>query len=132
MATPSQMKETDAVQALVQLLKNRSYEEIRQRMYDNPPGSAWWSACKTELDTRNGEQIAAALVSTSRVLEKMRASTEHFERLAETLHDTTAQITRLLDETKEASRRLEIAVYVIAGVAVALLFNVAFLALGKK
>jgi hypothetical protein len=126
------MKETDAVQALVQLLKNRSYEEIRQRMYDNPPGSAWWSACKTELDTRNGEQIAAALVSTSRVLEKMRASTEHFERLAETLHDTTAQITRLLDETKEASRRLEIAVYVIAGVAVALLFNVAFLALGKK
>lgn len=132
MATPSQVKEADPVQALVQLLKNRSYEEIRQRMYDNPPGSAWWSACKTELDTRNGEQIAAALVSTSRVLEKMRASTEHFERLAETLHETTAQITRLLDETKDASRRLEIAVYVIAGVAVALLFNVAFLALGKK
>ena len=132
MATPSQVKEADPVQALVQLLKNRSYEEIRQRMYDNPPGSSWWSACKTELDTRNGEQIAAALVSTSRVLEKMRASTEHFERLAETLHETTAQITRLLDETKDASRRLEIAVYVIAGVAVALLFNVAFLALGKK
>lgn len=131
MATPSQAKETDAVQALVQLLKNRSYEEIRQRMYDNPPGSAWWSACKTELDTRNGEQMAAALVSTSRVLEKMRASTEHFERLADTLHETTGQITRLLEETKEASRRLEIAVYVIAGVAVALLFNVAFMAMKK-
>jgi len=131
MATPSQLKEADAVQALVQLLKNRSYEEIRQRMYDNPPGSTWWAACKTELDTRNGEQMAAALVSTSRVLEKMRASTEHFERLTETLHDTAGQMARLLEETKQASRRLEIAVYVIAGVAVALLFNVAFLAMKK-
>lgn len=126
------MKEADPVQALVQLLKNRSYEEIRQRMYDNPPGSAWWSACKTELDTRNGEQMAAALVSTSRVLEKMRASTEHFERLSETLHETATQMTRLLEETKDASRRLEIAVYVITGVTVALLFNVAFLVMSKK
>jgi hypothetical protein len=132
MATPSQVKEADPVQALVQLLKNRSYEEIRQRMYDNPPGSAWWSACKTELDTRNGEQMAAALVSTSRVLEKMRASTEHFERLSETLHETATQMTRLLEETKDASRRLEIAVYVITGVTVALLFNVAFLVMSKK
>src|SRR5215468_10727722 len=107
-------KAEDTVQALIQLLRSRSSEEIRQRMYDNPPGSAWWSACKTELDTRNGEQMAAALASTSRVLEKMRASTEHFERLADTLHETTGQITRLLEETKEASRRLEIAVYVIA------------------
>ncbi|SPE45682.1 hypothetical protein SBA7_940036 [Candidatus Sulfotelmatobacter sp. SbA7] len=40
-------RETETVQALVQLLRTRSYEEIRQRMYDNPPGSAWWSACKT-------------------------------------------------------------------------------------
>ncbi len=132
MATPSQTKEVEPVQALVQLLKTRSYEEIRQRMYDNPPGSAWWSACKTELDTRNGEQMAAALVSTSRVLEKMRGSTEHFERLADTLHDTTKEIAHLIQDTKEASRRLEIAVYVIAGVAVALLFNVAFLVMAKK
>lgn len=51
----------DKVHALVQLLRSRSYEEIRQRMYDNPPGSPWWSACKIELDIRNGEQIAAAL-----------------------------------------------------------------------
>jgi hypothetical protein len=132
MATPVQTKEVETVQALVQLLKTRSYEEIRQRMYDNPPGSAWWSACKTELDTRNGEQMAAALVSTSRVLEKMRGSTEHFERLADTLHDTTKEIARLIEDTKEASRRLEIAVYVIAGVAVALLFNVAYLVMAKK
>jgi len=44
----------DKVHALVQLLRSRSYEEIRQRMYDNPPGSPWWSACKIELDIRNG------------------------------------------------------------------------------
>jgi len=33
------------IQALVKLLRTRSSEEIRQRMYDNPPGSPWWSAC---------------------------------------------------------------------------------------
>ena len=32
-------KTSDTVQALVQLLRSRSSEEIRQRMYDNPPGS---------------------------------------------------------------------------------------------
>jgi len=132
MATPIQTTDVEAVQALVQLLKNRSYEEIRQRMYDNPPGSTWWSACKTELDTRNGEQMAAALVSTSRVLEKMRGSTEHFEQLTVTLHETTVEIARLIEDTKQASRRLEIAVYVITGVTVALLFNVAFLVLTRK
>jgi hypothetical protein len=62
----------------------------------------------------------------------MRGSTEHFERLADTLHDTTKEIARLIEDTKEASRRLEIAVYVIAGVAVALLFNVAYLVMSKK
>ena len=70
-----QLKEPDTVQALVQLLRTRSYEEIRQRMYDSPPGSNWWLACKTELDIRNGEQMAAALSATSRVLERLRAST---------------------------------------------------------
>ena len=62
----------------------------------------------------------------------MRGSTEHFERLADTLQDTTEEIAHLIQDTKEASRRLEIAVYVIAGVAVALLFNVAFLVMAKK
>ena len=101
-------------------------------MYDNPPGSAWWSACKIELDIRNAEQTSAALLSTSRVLEKMRGSTEHFERLTETLHQTASEIVGLLEETKKAGRRLEIAVYVIIGVTVALLFNTAFVALAKK
>ena len=66
------IRAASTVQALVQLLKNRSYDEIRQRMYDNPPGSPWWSACKTELDVRNSERMATALVDTSRVLDKMR------------------------------------------------------------
>jgi hypothetical protein len=43
-------KAVDNVQALVQLLRNRSYEEIRQRMYDSAPGSPWWSACKATND----------------------------------------------------------------------------------
>src|SRR5271154_5893300 len=77
------------VDALVQLLRGRSYEEIRQRMYDSAPGSAWWSACKTELDLRNGQQMAEASLGMSRVSEKMRASTQHFEQLADTLHQTT-------------------------------------------
>jgi hypothetical protein len=123
---------TDKAHALVQLLRNRSYEEIRQRMYDNAPGSAWWSACKTELDIRNGEQMATALVTTSRVLEKVRASTEHFEQLAETLSQVTREVDTLLRDTKESGRRLEIAVYVLIGVTVAQFFNVVFQVFGRK
>lgn len=119
-------QETETVQALVQLLRTRSYEEIRQRMYDSPPGSAWWSACKTELDIRNGEQMAAALSATSRVLERLRASTEHFEQLADTLYQTTSEIAGQMRSSKDASRRLEIAVYVTIGITLVQLFNLVF------
>jgi hypothetical protein len=119
-------KESDSVQALVRLLRTRSYEEIRQRMYDNPPGSPWWSACKTELDIRNGEQMATALSAMSRVLERLRASTEHFEQLADTLFHTTSEIRDSLQSTQEASRRLEIAVYVAIGITLVQLFNLVF------
>ncbi|HVO81454.1 MAG TPA: hypothetical protein VMT28_12020 [Terriglobales bacterium] len=133
MVTPSEAATgTDKVHALIQLLRNRSYEEIRQRMYDNAPGTPWWSACKTELDIRNGEQMATALVTTSRVLEKVRASTEHFEQLADTLSQVTQQVSDLLRDTKEAGRRLEIAVYVLIGVTVAQFFNVVFQVFGRK
>ena len=118
--------ESDKVHALVQLLRTRSYEEIRQRMYDNPPGSAWWVACKTELDIRNGEQMAAALSATSHVLEKLRGSTRHFEQLAETLHESTKEVMDMLVGTKEAGRRLEIAVYVTIGITLVQLFNLIF------
>ena len=124
-------KGLDRVHALVQLLKSRSYEEIRQRMYDNPPGSPWWSACKTELDTRNGEQMAAALLATSRVLEKMRGSTEHFEKLSETLNQTTVELNDLVKDTKLSSRRLEIATYVLIGVTIVQLFYLTFQFFGK-
>lgn len=133
MVTPTETATgTDKAHALVQLLRNRSYEEIRQRMYDNAPGTPWWSACKTELDIRNGEQMATALVTTSRVLEKVRASTEHFEQLADTLSQVTQEVSKLLSDTEEAGRRLEIAVYVLIGVTIAQFFNVVFQVFGKK
>jgi hypothetical protein len=126
------VKAADTAQALIQLLRTRSYEEIRQRMYDNPPGSPWWTACKTELDIRNGEQMAAALSATSRVLEKLRGSTQHFEQLSETLSQTTNEMAELLKGTMQAGRRLEIAVYVVIGVSIVQLFNLAFEVLRKR
>jgi hypothetical protein len=127
MALPTaSLKEVETVQALVQLLRARSYEEIRQRMYDNPPGSAWWTACKAELDVRNGEQMAATLSAMSRVLERLRASTEHFEQLADTLYRTTTEISDQLKTTKDSARRLEIAVYVAIGITLVQLFNLVF------
>ncbi len=117
---------TDQVQALVGLLRNRSYEEIRQRMYDSAPGSAWWSACKAELELRNGREMADSSLAMSRTSEKMRASTQHFEQLADTLNEATNNLAELLRGTHEASRRLEIAVYVTIGVTLVQLFNLIF------
>jgi hypothetical protein len=113
-------------QALAQLLRTRSYEEIRQRLYDDAPGSPWWSACKAELDLRNGQQVAEASLGMSRVMEKMRGSIQHFEQLADTLCQTTNDIAALLRATQEASRRLEIAVYVAIGVTIVQFFNLLF------
>ncbi len=119
-------KAAGRVEALVQLLRSRSYEEIRQRMYDSAPGSAWWTACKAELELRNGQQAAEALVTMARVSEKMSGSTQHFERLAETLHQATQDVAELLRGTQAAGRRLEIAVYVTIGVTLVQLFNLIF------
>jgi hypothetical protein len=124
-------KSAGRVEALVQLLRSRSYEEIRQRMYDSAPGSAWWAACKAELELRNGQQVAEASLAMSRVSEKMRASTQHFEQLADTLREATNDIADLLRGTQEAGRRLEIAVYVTIGVTLVQLFNLIFLAFRK-
>ena len=122
---------SENTQALVKLLRTRSYEEIRQRMYDNPPGSAWWMACKTELDIRNTEQTAAALLATSRVLERMKVSTEHLEKLAATLSEETKEVADQLSGSKRAGRRLEIAIYSIIGVTILQLFFVIFQIFGK-
>jgi len=119
-------KAVENAQALVQLLRTRSYEEIRQRMYDDVPGSPWWSACKSELDLRNGQQAADAPLGMSRVAEKMRSSVQHFEQLADTLCQTTNDIAALLRATQDASRRLEIAVYVAIGVTIVQFFNLVF------
>ena len=130
--TAEETQFTGQVEALVQMLRGRSYEEIRGRMYDSAPGSAWWSACKVELDLRNGHQIAEASVAMSRVAEKMKASTQHFEQLADTLHEATNHIAELLRGTQEAGRRLEIAVYVTIGVTLVQLFNLIFEVFRKR
>jgi hypothetical protein len=114
------------VEALVHLLRSRSYEEIRQRMYDSPPGSAWWAACKAELDLRNGQRLAEASRAMSRVSDKMLASTQRFEQVADILQHTTNDVAELLRGTLQAGRRLEIAVYVAIGVTLVQFFNLIF------
>jgi hypothetical protein len=127
MASPTlEAKTSDTVQALVQLLRSRSSEEIRQRMYDNPPGSPWWAACKTELDVRNSERASAALVDTSRVLDKMRAATDHLDELTGKLLQSTTEMMEIVKHARESGRRMEIALYVIVGFTVVQLFYIAF------
>jgi hypothetical protein len=118
--------QAEHVPALVDLLRNRSYEEIRQRMYESAPGSPWWTACKVELDLRNGHQVADASLAMSRVAEKMRGSTQHFEQLADTLCQATNDVADLLRKTHDAGRRLEIAVYVAIAVSLVQFFNLVF------
>src|SRR5437899_5042492 len=133
MSAPTEHPKTmDRAHALVQLLRNRSYEEIRQRMYDNPPGSLWWSACKIELEIRNGERMAEAAVETSRVVEKLRSSTQHFEQLTETLCQAVNEMSDRVRATQEAGRRLEIAVYVAIGITLVQLFNLVFEVFRKR
>ena len=119
-------KPSDTVQALVQLLRSRSAEEIRERMYDNPPGSPWWSACKTELDVRNGEKMAAALVDTSRILDKLKSAAEHLDGLTDKLAQTTNDMAEIVKAVKESGRRMELTTYVIVAVTIVQLFYIAF------
>jgi hypothetical protein len=121
-----QAQGSDKVSALVELLRNRSYVEIRQRMYESPPGSLWWTACRAELDLRNGQQFGEASLAMSRTSDKIRASLQHFEQLADTLQQSTKDVADLLRGTQEAGRRLEIAVYVAIGITVVQFFNLIF------
>lgn len=130
--TPQNASGPNTTHALIELLRRRSYEEIRERMYDNLPGSPWWFACKSELDIRNSERLATSVVENSRVAAKIRNSTEHMERLTETLLQATVDVADVARGVKESSRRLEMATYAIVGVTIAQLFYVAFLVLGKR
>jgi len=121
-----QARASDKVSALAEVLRNRSYVEIRQRMYDSPPGSPWWTACRAELDLRNGQQFGEAALAMSRTSDKMRASLQHFEQLADTLQQSTKDVADLLRGTQEAGRRLEIAVYVAIGITLVQFFNLIF------
>jgi hypothetical protein len=127
-----EVNEVDRAHALVQLLRSRSYEEIRQRMYDNPPGSPWWAACKTELDIRNGERMSVASRDMTRLSVKLANSTEHLEKLTETLVDSVTDLTELIRGARESGRRVELLSYVIVGVTVVQMFYVAFQVFGKK
>jgi hypothetical protein len=127
-----EVNEVDRAHALVQLLRSRSYEEIRQRMYDNPPGSPWWAACKTELDIRNGERMSIASRDMTRLSVKLANSTEHLEKLTETLVDSVTDLTELIRGARESGRRVELLSYVIVGVTVVQMFYVAFQVFGKK
>ena len=104
MATPGQApNDTNTVQSLMRVLRGRSYEEIRQRMYDNPPDTPWGTACRNELDLRNTERIATSLEEMSRVSAKIRNSTEHMEKLTETLVQVTGDLSDVVRGVKESS-----------------------------
>ena len=116
----------DNVQALIQLLRSRSSEEIRERMYDNPPGSAWWSACKTELDLRNSEEMATATVNTSRALDKLHGVSDHLDELMEKLLRATDDMADVVRHVRESGRRMELTTYVIVAITIVQLFYIVF------
>jgi hypothetical protein len=119
-------KAADTVQALIQLLRARSSEEIRQRMYDNPPGSAWWSACKTELDLRNREEMATAAVNISRALDKLHGVSDHLDELMEKLLRATDDMVEVVRHVRESGRRMELTTYVIVAITIVQLFYIVF------
>jgi hypothetical protein len=119
-------KAADTVQALIQLLRARSSEEIRQRMYDNPPGSAWWSACKTELDLRNSEEMATAAVNISRALDKLHGVSDHLDELMEKLLRATDDMVEVVRHVRESGRRMELTTYVIVAITIVQLFYIVF------
>ncbi len=100
-------------------------------MYDNPPGTVWWTACKTELDARNGEQMMKAVVETSRALGKIQVLTERQDGSTEKLLQVTTEISELMQGTRESGRRMEIASYLVVAVTVVQLFYIAYLVFGK-
>ena len=132
------VKTAATVEALVQLLRGRPYDEIRKRMYDNPPGSPWWTACKIELEIRNAERTAgiahlkyrprtaSSSTETSRVLDKMKVCTEQLNAYTDKFHQATQEMTSLLKNTNDSFRRMEIATYIIIANTIVQLFYVSF------
>ena len=125
-ALATDVKTTATIEALVQLLRGRPYDEIRHRMYDNPPGSPWWTACKIELEIRNAERTASSSTETSRVLDKMKVCTEQLSVSTDKFHEATQQMTSLLKSTNDSFRRIEIATYIIIANTIVQLFYVSF------
>jgi len=120
------VKTNATIEALVQLLRGRPYDEIRHRMYDSPPGSPWWTACKIELEIRNAERTASSSTETSRVLDKMKVCTEQLSTSTDKFHQATQEMTALLKGTNDSFRRMEIATYIIIANTIVQLFYVSF------
>ena len=79
------------------------------------------------LDLRNGQQFGEASLAMSRTSDKMRASLQHFEQLADTSPSSPpTDVAELLRGTQEAGRRLEIAVYVTIGITLVQFFTLVF------
>ena len=95
-------------------------------MYDNPPGSAWWSACKTELDLRNSEEMATATVNTSRALDKLHGVSDHLDELMEKLLRATDDMADVVRHVRESGRRMELTTYVIVAITIVQLFYIVF------
>jgi hypothetical protein len=57
---------------------------------------------------------------------------EYFEQLAYTLYNTTSEIAGQMRSAKDASRGLEIAVYVTIGITLVQLFNLVFEVFRKR
>ena len=122
---PDQSK-SHLIQALIHVLRGRSYQEIRQRMYDNAPGTPWWTACKTELDIRNGERLATAAVDSALLADKMKVCAENLVTSTDKLVQSTNELVELLKGARESARRMEISTYVIIGVAILQVFYILF------
>jgi hypothetical protein len=132
MPIPTDQAKPHLVLALLHVLRGRSYQEIRQRMYDNAPGTPWWTACKTELDIRNGERLANGVVDGARIADKMRVSAESLVNSTEKVAHSTDELAELLRGARHSARRMEIATYVVVAVVVLQVFYLLFQMLGKR
>ena len=95
-------------------------------MYDNPPGSPWWSACKTELDLRSSEEMAKGAVNSSRTLDKLHGVSDHMEELMEKLLKATDDMAEVVRHVRDSGRRMEITTYVIVAITIVQLFYIIF------
>ena len=92
----------------------------------------WWMVASSEIGTCCPDGVGTSRFPISRVLDRLNASTEHFEQLSDTLHQATGEVKDLLRGTLQGGRRLEIAVYAAIGITLVQLFNLVFEVFSKR